>query len=39
MWQIGIAFLVTASSALFIGIQVMFEIREAEMRKGIFLKC
>jgi len=35
----GLVFLVTASSALFVGIQVMFEVREAEMRKGIFLKC
>jgi len=35
----GIFFLVTASSVLFVGIQVMFEVREAEMRKGIFLKC
>ncbi|KUJ24606.1 glycerol:H+ symporter-like protein [Mollisia scopiformis] len=35
----GLAFLVTASSVLFVGIQVMFEVREAEMRKGIFLKC
>jgi protein-cysteine N-palmitoyltransferase HHAT len=39
MWQTGVAFLVTASSALFVGIQVMFEIRQAEMRRGIFLKC
>jgi D-alanyl-lipoteichoic acid acyltransferase DltB (MBOAT superfamily) len=37
--ETGFVFLVTASSALFVGIQVMFEIREAEMRKGIFLKC
>lgn len=35
----GIAFLVTSSAVLFVGIQVMFEIRESEMRKGIFLKC
>jgi len=35
----GLVFLVTASSALFVGIQVMFEVREGEMRKGIFLKC
>jgi hypothetical protein len=33
------AFLVTAASAMFTGIQVMFEIRQAEMRQGIFLKC
>jgi D-alanyl-lipoteichoic acid acyltransferase DltB (MBOAT superfamily) len=37
--EIGLVFLVTASSALFVGIQVMFEVREGEMRKGIFLKC
>lgn len=35
----GLMFLVTACSALFVGIQVMFEVREGEMRKGIFLKC
>ncbi|PQE20302.1 mboat family protein [Rutstroemia sp. NJR-2017a BBW] len=35
----GVIFLVTASSALFVGVQVMFEVRESEMRKGIFLKC
>jgi len=35
----GLMFLVTASSVLFVGIQVMFEVREGEMRKGIFLRC
>ncbi|KAL5314528.1 hypothetical protein ACEPPN_017168 [Leptodophora sp. 'Broadleaf-Isolate-01'] len=35
----GLAFLLFASSVLFVGIQVMFEVRESEMRKGIFLKC
>ncbi|KAK2625474.1 hypothetical protein QTJ16_004786 [Diplocarpon rosae] len=35
----GIAFLLTASCVLFVGIQVMFEVRESEMRKGIYLKC
>ncbi|KAJ5037514.1 uncharacterized protein L3040_007688 [Drepanopeziza brunnea f. sp. 'multigermtubi'] len=35
----GIAFLATATCVLFVGIQVMFEVRESEMRKGIFLKC
>jgi D-alanyl-lipoteichoic acid acyltransferase DltB (MBOAT superfamily) len=35
----GLVFLVTASCVLFVGIQVMFEVREAEMRKGIFLRC
>lgn len=36
---VGLVFLVTASCVLFVGIQVMFEVREAEMRKGIFLRC
>jgi hypothetical protein len=35
----GIAFLLTVSAVLFVGIQVMFEIREAEIRKGIYMKC
>ncbi|ORY54810.1 putative glycerol: H+ symporter [Pseudomassariella vexata] len=35
----GMTFLVTACLALFVGVQVMFEIREAELRKGIWLKC
>lgn len=35
----GLMFLVSASAVLFVGIQVMFEVRESEMRKGIFLKC
>ncbi|EOO00828.1 putative glycerol uptake protein 1 protein [Phaeoacremonium minimum UCRPA7] len=35
----GIIFFVTACSALFVGIQVMFEIRESELRKGISLRC
>ncbi|PBP23014.1 MBOAT family protein [Diplocarpon rosae] len=35
----GIAFLLTAWCVLFVGIQVMFEVRESEMRKGIYLKC
>lgn len=35
----GLVFLITASLVLFVGIQVMFEVRESEMRKGIFLKC
>jgi hypothetical protein len=36
---IGIAFLITASGALFVGTQIMFEVREEEMRNGIYLKC
>lgn len=35
----GVLFLVTACTALFVGIQIMFEIRESELRKGINLKC
>ncbi|KAK4252230.1 MBOAT, membrane-bound O-acyltransferase family-domain-containing protein [Corynascus novoguineensis] len=35
----GLVFLVTACSALFVGIQVMFEIRQSEYRRGINLKC
>ncbi|POR35483.1 Glycerol uptake protein 1 [Tolypocladium paradoxum] len=35
----GVLFLVVACSCLFVGIQVMFEIREAEKRKGVTLKC
>ncbi|QSZ29376.1 hypothetical protein DSL72_003890 [Monilinia vaccinii-corymbosi] len=35
----GIVFLFTAWGALFVGCQVMFEVRESEHRKGIFLRC
>lgn len=35
----GMLFFITACSALFVGIQVMFEVRESEARKGISLKC
>ncbi|KAH8813058.1 glycerol:H+ symporter-like protein [Xylogone sp. PMI_703] len=35
----GLVFLVTAILALFVGVQVMFEIRESEKRRGIFMKC
>jgi D-alanyl-lipoteichoic acid acyltransferase DltB (MBOAT superfamily) len=35
----GAAFLAAASGTLFVGAQVMFEIREGEWRKGIRLKC
>lgn len=35
----GVMFLVVACSCLFVGIQVMFEIREEEKRKGATLKC
>lgn len=36
---LGLMFLASATMVLFVGIQVMFEVRENEMRKGIFLKC
>ncbi|TKA75039.1 hypothetical protein B0A49_02186 [Cryomyces minteri] len=35
----GWLFLAAAGAALFVGVQVMFEIREGEARKGIKLKC
>lgn len=35
----GIGFLVAACAALFVGVQVMFEVREGELRAGIRLKC
>jgi D-alanyl-lipoteichoic acid acyltransferase DltB (MBOAT superfamily) len=35
----GFTFIVTACSALFVGAQIMFEIREDELRNGIQLKC
>ncbi|GIJ99073.1 glycerol transporter [Aspergillus viridinutans] len=35
----GIGFLVGACAALFVGVQVMFEIREEELRAGIKMKC
>ena len=37
-WQ-GLAFLGAACSALFVGVQVMFEVREGELRQGIRMKC
>ncbi|VUC35832.1 unnamed protein product [Clonostachys rosea] len=35
----GAIFLVTSCSCLFVGIQVMFEIRQEELRKGFTTKC
>ncbi|KAI1418892.1 MBOAT, membrane-bound O-acyltransferase family-domain-containing protein [Xylaria sp. FL1777] len=35
----GYVFLSMAYALLFVGVQVMFEIRESEMRRGINLKC
>ena len=37
-WQ-GALYMVTACVVLFVGVQVMFEHREGEKRKGINLKC
>ena len=36
---IGLIFLLAACGALFTGVQVMFEIREDELRQGIRMKC
>lgn len=36
---LGIAYLLLACAALFVGVQIMFELREHEMRKGIKMKC
>ena len=35
----GLAYLVAACGALFVGVQVMFEIREEELRAGVNMKC
>lgn len=35
----GLVFLGTACAALFVGVQVMFEIREGEIREGVRMKC
>ncbi|KAK4188513.1 glycerol uptake protein 1 [Podospora australis] len=35
----GLVFLVISCTALFVGIQVMFEIRQSELRRGINMKC
>lgn len=35
----GLTFLALSSAATFVGIQVMFEIRESEKKRGINLKC
>jgi protein-cysteine N-palmitoyltransferase HHAT len=37
-WK-GFGFFATACSALFVGAQIMFEVRESEARKGVNLKC
>lgn len=38
-WRLGIAFLLSACVALFVGVQLMFEVREQELRQGIRMKC
>ncbi|MCJ1474135.1 glycerol transporter [Lambiella insularis] len=35
----GLVFLATACATLFVGVQVMFETRQHELRQGIVLKC
>ncbi|KAH7884850.1 MBOAT, membrane-bound O-acyltransferase family-domain-containing protein [Phlebopus sp. FC_14] len=35
----GLRFLIAACSCLFVGVQLMFEYREEEMRRGIFRRC
>ena len=37
-WQ-GLGFMLAACGALFVGVQVMFEVREGELRRGIKMKC
>ena len=36
---LGASFFLVASATLFVGVQVMFELREAEKRRGIDVKC
>lgn len=35
----GLSFVIISSIGLFAGVQVMFELRESEKRKGIYLRC
>ncbi|PHH75516.1 hypothetical protein CDD80_2313 [Ophiocordyceps camponoti-rufipedis] len=35
----GFVFLLTACSCLFVGVQVMFRVREKEMKRGVTLRC
>ena len=37
-WE-GVEFMVIACAVLFVGVQVMFEYREEELRRGIDRKC
>lgn len=36
---IGLVFLAGACAALFTGVQVMFELRQQELRQGVQMKC
>lgn len=36
---LGVRFFLVASATLFVGVQVMFEMREAEKRRGVDVKC
>lgn len=36
---LGVLFVTLAATVLFMAIQIMFEIRESEIRRGIHLKC
>lgn len=36
---IGYVFLGISCSVLFVGVQIMFEVRETEKRRGINMKC
>jgi len=35
----GFKFFILASATLYVGVQVMFELREAEKRRGVDVKC
>lgn len=35
----GVVYMVAACAALFVGVQIMFEIREGELRVGVRMKC
>jgi hypothetical protein len=37
--KLGLFFLGVACAALYTGVQIMFELREQELRRGIKLKC
>ena len=37
--DIGLVFLAFACATLFTGVQVMFELRQQELRQGIIMRC